>query len=70
VSDGEVSKFLGIRYATSPAGDNRWLPSRLGALGWLADKPLEDANGDSGNYGLMDEPLAMKWVAAGERRKH
>jgi Carboxylesterase family len=25
-SDGHVDKFLGIRYAASPAGANRWLP--------------------------------------------
>ena len=35
---------------------------RLGALGWLADAPLADVHGDSGNYGLMDQQLAMKWV--------
>jgi para-nitrobenzyl esterase len=35
---------------------------RLGALGWLADAAVADANGDSGNYGLMDQQLAMKWV--------
>jgi para-nitrobenzyl esterase len=35
---------------------------RLGALGWLADAALADASGDSGNYGLMDQQLAMKWV--------
>jgi para-nitrobenzyl esterase len=150
-SDGHVDKFLGIRYAASPAGANRWLPPvppapshtvidatapgnacpqpinqfsagspqsedclflnvwrprdvegkglpvmiwihggalvtgegagydpsvmvesgniivvtinyRLGALGWLADAALADAGGDSGNYGLMDQQLAMKWV--------
>ena len=150
-SDGHVDKFLGIRYAASPAGDNRWMPPvpptpshavinatapgsacpqpinqfsagspqsedclflnvwrphdvegkglpvmiwihggalvtgegagfdpsvmvengdiivvtinyRLGALGWLANAVLADAAGDSGNYGLMDQQLAMKWV--------
>jgi para-nitrobenzyl esterase len=35
---------------------------RLGALGWLANAAIADANGDSGNYGLMDQQLAMKWV--------
>jgi para-nitrobenzyl esterase len=35
---------------------------RLGALGWLADAALADANDNSGNYGLMDQQLAMKWV--------
>jgi para-nitrobenzyl esterase len=151
-SDGHVDKFLGIRYAASPAGDNRWLPPvapershaiidatkpgspcpqqvnqfspqppfsedclflnvwrphdsdrdeglpvmiwihggalvngagaafdpsvmvetghiivvtinyRLGALGWLADAAIADADGNSGNYGLMDQQLAMTWV--------
>jgi para-nitrobenzyl esterase len=34
---------------------------RLGALGWLAN-PALDGNGISGNYGLMDQQLAFKWV--------
>jgi para-nitrobenzyl esterase len=152
VADHEVHKFLGIRYAASPAGSNRWLPPqppershavieattpgsacpqlpsqfsapfasedclflnvwtpafaadrdeglpvmiwihggaliqgtgagfdpsvmvetgnvivvtinyRLGAFGWLADAALADAGGNSGNYGLMDQQLAMDWV--------
>jgi para-nitrobenzyl esterase len=34
---------------------------RLGALGWLAN-PALDNNGTAGNYGLMDQQLAFKWV--------
>ena len=34
---------------------------RLGALGWLAHPSL-DGNGIAGNYGLMDQQLAFKWV--------
>jgi para-nitrobenzyl esterase len=34
---------------------------RLGALGWLAHASL-DGSGIAGNYGLMDQQLAFKWV--------
>src|SRR5262249_49895840 len=34
---------------------------RLGALGWLAN-PALDRSGIAGNYGLMDQQLAFKWV--------
>jgi para-nitrobenzyl esterase len=34
---------------------------RLGALGWLAN-PALDGDGIAGNYGLMDQQLAFKWV--------
>jgi para-nitrobenzyl esterase len=34
---------------------------RLGALGWLSH-PALDGNGIAGNYGLMDQQLAFKWV--------
>jgi para-nitrobenzyl esterase len=34
---------------------------RLGALGWLAH-PALDGNGIAGNYGMMDQQLAFKWV--------
>jgi para-nitrobenzyl esterase len=35
---------------------------RLGALGFLADSALANAQGDAGNYGLMDQQLALRWV--------
>jgi para-nitrobenzyl esterase len=35
---------------------------RLGALGFLADAALADANGQSGDYGLMDQQAALRWV--------
>ena len=35
---------------------------RLGALGFLANPALADANGQSGDYGLMDQQAALRWV--------
>src|SRR5579875_2514071 len=35
---------------------------RLGALGFLAHPALADANGESGDYGLMDQQAALRWV--------
>jgi para-nitrobenzyl esterase len=35
---------------------------RLGALGFLAHPALADANGQSGDYGLMDQQAALHWV--------
>jgi para-nitrobenzyl esterase len=37
---------------------------RLGALGFLADSALADRAGASGNYGLMDQQAALRWVRA------
>jgi para-nitrobenzyl esterase len=36
---------------------------RLGALGFLADASLATPAGDAGNYGLMDQQAALRWVA-------
>ena len=36
---------------------------RLGALGFLADAALASRPGDpSGDYGLMDQQAALRWV--------
>ena len=37
---------------------------RLGALGFLAHPALNDAEGHSGNYGVMDQTAALHWVKA------
>jgi para-nitrobenzyl esterase len=37
---------------------------RLGALGFLADSALADRAGAAGNYGLMDQQAALRWVQA------
>jgi para-nitrobenzyl esterase len=35
---------------------------RLGALGFLAHPALRDADGSSGDYGIMDQQAALRWV--------
>src|SRR5271169_5398989 len=35
---------------------------RIGALGFLAHPALADAKGQSGDYGLMDQQAALRWV--------
>jgi para-nitrobenzyl esterase len=37
---------------------------RLGALGFLADSALANPAGAAGNYGLMDQQAALRWVRA------
>lgn len=37
---------------------------RLGALGFLAHPALRDEAGRSGNYGVMDQTQALRWVKA------
>jgi para-nitrobenzyl esterase len=35
---------------------------RLGALGFLAEPALADGGGQAGDYGLMDQQAALRWV--------
>ena len=35
---------------------------RLGAFGFLASQALLDEHGTTGNYGILDQQLALKWV--------
>jgi para-nitrobenzyl esterase len=35
---------------------------RLGALGFLADQAFQAGSGDVGNYGLLDQQAALRWV--------
>lgn len=37
---------------------------RLGPLGFLGDATLENASGGVGNYGVMDQQAALRWVKA------
>jgi len=37
---------------------------RLGAMGFLGHPALRDAQGASGNYGIMDQQAALRWVKA------
>jgi para-nitrobenzyl esterase len=41
---------------------------RLGALGFLADAALASPAGAAGNYGLLDQQAALRWVQANIRR--
>ena len=54
--DGEALARRGVVLVT--------LNYRLGALGFLAHPPLsrESARGVSGNYGLLDQIAALRWV--------
>ena len=41
---------------------------RLGVYGWLGGDALRDTSGATGNWGLMDQRLALRWVRAPEER--
>lgn len=58
VYDGEAMALAGVVFVT--------VNYRLGALGYMAHPELtkESAKGASGNYGLMDQIEALRWVKA------
>ena len=37
---------------------------RLGAMGFMAHPALRDAGGSAGDYGIMDQQAALRWVRA------
>lgn len=37
---------------------------RLNVFGWLALRSLQQPDGSAGNYGMRDQQLALRWVAA------
>ena len=52
--DGEAISCKGVVYVS--------INYRLGALGYLAHPDLDKESGRSGNYGLLDQVAALKWV--------
>jgi Carboxylesterase family len=59
-----AAEFPGHEFATQPTWDgiSITINYRLGALGFLAHPALADAKGQSGDYGLMDQQAALRWV--------
>ena len=43
---------------------------RLGVYGWLGGDALRDTSGATGNWGLMDQRLALRWVRENPADKH
>ena len=52
--DGEAFASKGVVYVS--------INYRLSVFGYLAHKDLDDEHGSSGNFGLLDQIAAMKWV--------
>ncbi|WP_427918832.1 carboxylesterase/lipase family protein [Streptomyces sp. cg40] len=62
--EGSGTEFGGQRYADRTGSIFVSINYRLGALGYLALPELtkEDPENGSGNYGLLDQIAALKWV--------
>jgi para-nitrobenzyl esterase len=62
--DGASSDYDASRLATLGKAVVVTINYRLGLFGWLASPALDAEGHPFGNYGLLDQQLAMKWVKA------
>ncbi len=60
--DGSSSGYDASRLATLGKAVVVTINYRLGLLGWLANPALDAEDHPFGNYGLLDQQLALKWV--------
>lgn len=60
--DGESNDYDASKLASKGNLVVVTLNYRLGLLGWLANPALDHEGHAFGNYGLMDQQLALKWV--------
>lgn len=60
--DGESNDYDASKLASKGNLVVVTLNYRLGLLGWLANPALDHEGHPFGNYGLMDQQLALKWV--------
>jgi para-nitrobenzyl esterase len=60
--DGASSDYDASRLATLGKAVVVTINYRLGLFGWLANPALDAEGHPFGNYGLLDQQLAMKWV--------
>src|SRR5260370_34629995 len=61
---GESSDYDGSKLAGKGDSVVVTVNYRVGALGFFAHPALDGEGHDIGNYGLMDQQLALKWVQA------
>lgn len=61
---GDASRYADPRPLVSRGVIVVAIQYRLGAMGFMAHPALRDASGSSGDYGIMDQQAALKWVRA------